>query len=78
MLTVESLMNRMHPQLQRKWRREPSASHGTEQPGAEGSPKALDDPEYCPSTYDESEDGSDSLLVTKPGHVASAADPGLC
>lgn len=60
-------MNRMHPQLQRKKRREPSASHGTEQPGAEGSPKALDDPGYCPSTYDESEDDSDSHSSDEAG-----------
>ncbi|KAM3516782.1 hypothetical protein NHJ13051_009590 [Beauveria bassiana] len=59
--TVEPLMNHMYPQLQRKRRREASASHGTEQPEAEKSSKALDDLVYCPSTCDESEDDSDGL-----------------
>ncbi|KAM3469841.1 hypothetical protein MY8738_009967 [Beauveria namnaoensis] len=58
--TRDPLTSRMHMRLQNKRRRELLTAHDAEQSEMEGSPRALDDPEYCPSTNDESEDGSDS------------------
>ena len=58
-ITAKPLTSRVHPQLQNKRLREPSADHDTEQHVVEGSPRAPDDPEYCPSTCDALETNSD-------------------